>query len=54
VSHVNRRFLKLQFIKLYIDLFVSSGWLSNRIEEGENVTAQTLASTPAACLPETT
>ena len=53
VSHVNRRFLKMQFIKLYIDLFVSSGWLSNRIEEGENVTAQTSASTPAACLPET-
>ena len=41
MSHVNRRFLKLQFINLYMDLFVSSRRQSNRIEEVENVSAQT-------------
>ena len=54
VSHVNRGFHKLQFMNLYIDLFVSSGRHTNGNEEGENVTAQTLVSTPAACLQEST
>jgi hypothetical protein len=51
VSHLSRMFNDLQFI---IDWFVSSRRQTNGIEEGENVTAQVLASTPAACLPETT
>ena len=54
VSHLSRMFQNLRFINLYIDWFVSSRRETNGIEEGENVTAQTLASTPADCFPGTT
>jgi hypothetical protein len=53
VARLTGMFHKLQFINLYKYYFIYSRWPTNQKLENENMTAQTVASTPVVCLSET-